>query len=85
MAQLIVEARRTFPLDAPEASVCADECRGCSLKLLEFLQSELENWEARLHDGEKPTLGDLHKLGNTCRKLYAVLEKNGLVAADSKR
>ena len=81
MQALINEVRQTIPFDTPEAVMCSDDssCQGCSLKLLEFLSMELDNWQQKLEDGEVPNFGDLQKLGKSSRAVYKVLEKNGLV------
>ena len=81
MQKLITEVRQAIPFDTPEAVMCADDssCQGCSLKLLEFLSMELDNWQQRLDDGEVPNFGDLNKLGKSSRAVYKVLQKNGLV------
>ncbi len=81
MQRLIDEVRAAIPFDAPESLVCSGDCQGCSRKLLEFLDGELTYWEARLRAGERPRLGDLSGLARTSRKVYAVLERNGLVGA----
>jgi len=83
MRQLMAQVRAAIPFDAPAAQVCTGTCAGCSMKLLEFLGTELQAWEYRLDAGEKPTLGDLSRLARTSRKVYAVLERNGLVACES--
>ena len=81
MQNLINQVRQTIPFDTPEAVMCADDssCQGCSLKLLEFLSMELDNWQQKLDDGEVPNFGDLQKLGKSSRAVYRVLEKNGLI------
>ena len=79
MQNLINEVRATMPFDAGEAQLCADSCNGCSLKLLEFLDMELQDWEQKLQDGVVPSFGDIHKMGKTCKKIYMVLKKNGLI------
>ncbi len=79
MANLIEEVRAAMPFAAPDAVLCSDSCAGCSKKLLEFLDMQLQDWECRLNDGEQPTFGDLHRLGRTSKKIYAALKKNGLV------
>lgn len=79
MRLLIAEVRNAIPFDMSEAQVCAGECDGCSLKLLEFLGSELEGWEARLDAGERPGLKELSRLAKTSRKVHGVLARNGLV------
>ncbi|BAO45213.1 hypothetical protein [Thiolapillus brandeum] len=78
MRELIAQARSAIPFDTPEAQLCADECRSCSVKLLEFLAAELDDWEARLDAGETPGLAELSRLARTARKVHRALEKNGL-------
>ena len=77
--QLIDEVRLTFPFDLPRAQVCGDECRGCSIKLLGFLESELDSWESRLATGEKPGLAELSQLLRVTRKVGRVLQNAGLM------
>lgn len=79
MSDLISQVRSAIPFDSTEAELCADSCDGCSVKLLEFLAAELDNWEYRLEQGETPNLGDVDKLARSSRKIYRVLQKNGLV------
>lgn len=79
MLQLIAQIRSAFPFDRAEAQICAGPCRGCSLKLLGFLESELEGWEARIEAGEHPGLAELSQLIRTSRKIARVLEKAGLM------
>lgn len=79
MYQLIDDVRMHFPFDLPRAQVCGDDCRGCSIKLLAFLETELDGWESRLAAGERPGLADLSKLIRTTRKVGRVLENAGLM------
>ncbi|WP_207062147.1 hypothetical protein [Motiliproteus sp. SC1-56] len=79
MALLLEEVRNTFPFDIPPARLCDGPCSGCPKKLLEYLDTQLEEWEDRLKHGEAPRLGDLDRLGRTARKVHRVLEKNGLL------
>ena len=79
MQQLIDEVRTTFPFDLPRAQVCSDDCRGCSVKLLMFLESELDDWDRRMADGEKPGLAELSRLARTARKVGRVLANAGLM------
>jgi len=76
MLELIDQVRNTLPFDSADTSLCSDECSGCSKKLLEFIGMELDDWEARLAGGHVPTFGELHKLGQTCKKVYRVLQRN---------
>jgi len=84
MQQLISQIREALPFDVPESYLCTDDCKGCSLKLLEFLDAELINWEQRLESGEKPTLGDVQYVAKLSRKIYKVLDRNGVIAGEEK-
>lgn len=79
MHALIAQVRETLPFGAPATQVCSGECQVCSLKLLDYLDGELCAWEQRLETGEQPTLGDLSRLAKTGGKVYAALQKSGLV------
>ena len=79
MQQLIQQVREKLPFDTPQGYACADECKGCSLKLLEFLDLELMDWEDRLQQGEVPGLGDVQHMEKISRKIYKVLDKNGVL------
>ena len=79
MIELIEKTRSAIPFDAPIASMCNGPCTGCSKKLLDFLDMELEDWEIRLQHGEEPKLGDIQKLAKRCKKIYRVLKRNGLI------
>lgn len=81
MQRLIARIRAEFPFDHPEAQLCAGPCTVCSLKLLEHLRCELDNWDARLADGERPGLAELSTLIRTSRKIAAALHKAGLMAS----
>lgn len=81
MRQLIDQVRKALPFDLPSARVCNGPCDGCSMKLLDYLEGELDEWETRLDQGEKPGLAELSKLAKTSRRVHRVLEKNGLVQA----
>ncbi|WKT61368.1 hypothetical protein Q2E61_04045 [Microbulbifer thermotolerans] len=79
MRGLITEVRNTMPFNLPAAALCAGPCRGCPKKLLEYLDQELEDWEQRLDNGEKPSLGDVSKFAKTCRRIHQALAANQLV------
>lgn len=79
MRNLIGQIRAAIPFDLPEAKMCSDSCDGCSIKLLEFLESELQDWERELDVGKQPNFGDLARLANTGKKIFKILERNGLV------
>ena len=79
MSNLIAQARAAIPLDHDLGDLCGDDCKGCSVKLIEFIAVELDNWEHKINEGVIPNLGELDKLARTCRKIHAILQKNGLV------
>ena len=79
MRGIIGQARAVLPLGLTPEQVCADECRGCSIKLLEYLAMELDNWEYRLDAGTTPNFRDLDRLARSCSKIHRALQKNGLV------
>ena len=68
-----------MPFDLPEANLCSGKCNGCSQKLLDYLDMELEDWEYRLTAGETPDFGDINRIARTGKKIYRVMKKNGLV------
>ena len=68
-----------MPFDAPESQLCTGPCEGCSMKLLNYLETELLDWELRLGNGEKPTLGDVSRLAKRGKRIHRVLQKNGVV------
>lgn len=79
MQQLIGQIRTSFPFDRPEAQICNGPCDGCSMKLLNYLESELDSWENRIAAGERPGLAELSRLIRTSRKIGRVLEKAELM------
>ncbi len=82
MAELIGQVRAAVPFDTPIAKLCDGPCTGCSKKLLDFLDQELEEWEIKLQRGETPSLGDIHRLGKRCQKIYRVFQRNGLIESE---
>jgi hypothetical protein len=81
MAELIARVRREIPLERVGAQACSGDCQGCSRKLIEYLESELQSWELRLAQGETPGLADLSRLIKISTKIQRVLVRNGLVAS----
>jgi hypothetical protein len=79
MAQLIGQIRLRFPFGRADTQLCAGPCQGCSLKLLGYLETELDAWEARLGAGERPGLAEFSQLLRTARKIGRVLDKSGLM------
>lgn len=84
MRKLIDDVRMHYPFDLQRAQVCSDDCRGCSIKLLAFLETELDAWESRLAAGEHPGLAELSKLIRTTRRVGRVLESAGLMAMPAR-
>ena len=80
MQQLIQQVRETLPFGLPQGHVCADECKGCSLKLLDYLDLELIDWENRLQQGDVPGLGDIQRVAKISRRIYKVLDRNGVLS-----
>lgn len=80
MRQLIQQVRTAMPFDLPEANLCSGQCHGCSQKLLDYLDSELQYWEYRLNQGEAPDFGDISRMARTSKKIYRVMQRNGLLA-----
>lgn len=81
MRQLIGEIRAVVPFEQPDAALCRADCRGCSVKLMAYLEDEVLNWETRLDDGDKPGLRDLSQLAKSARKVHAVLVRNGVISS----
>jgi hypothetical protein len=79
MRLLITQVRAAIPFSLSDEQICAESCEGCSIKLLLYLESELDAWERRLHDGVTPTLGDIDRLAKQSRKIHQVLQRNGLI------
>ena len=81
MRNMLEKIRHTIPFDAPESSTCSDSesCQGCSVKLLEYLQLEVDNWQQKLDEGYRPNFADLSALEKSARKIYRSLERNDLV------
>lgn len=79
MNDLIAKVRESIPFDTPMSELCNGPCTGCSKKLLDFLDTQIEEWESEMAAGNEPNLGDIHSLAKTSRKIYAVLKKNGLI------
>jgi len=79
MQQLIKQVRVAMPFDLPEANLCSGKCNGCSQKLLDYLDAELEDWELRLKSGEHPDFGEIQRIAKTSKKIYMIMQRNGLV------
>lgn len=79
LKKMIKEIREIMPFEDLDANVCTGQCNHCSVKLLEFLDTQLDEWEFRLKQGEIPNFGDISQLAKTSKKIYQVLEKHNLV------
>lgn len=79
MRDLIDQARERFPFDTPEAQICRGPCQACAVKLLAFLDDELDGWERRIASGERPGLAELSRLLHTLRKVGRALAADGLM------
>lgn len=80
MAELVAQIRAKIPFDElDDARVCSGGCIGCAKKLLEYLEQEIIHWEYSLARGESPSLGEIHKLARSAKKIYKVLQLNKLV------
>ena len=79
MRNLIAEVRAALPFDLPGTQLCSGSCDGCAVKLLDYLDGELADWERRLRAGERPHFGDLERLARTSRRIHKVLSRNGLL------
>ena len=82
MNNLIVQVRDAIDFNIPASRLCNGPCTGCSKKLMEFLDSELGDWEYKLGLDESPNFGDIRTLAKTSKKVYKVLKINGIVEDD---
>ncbi|MBS2037010.1 hypothetical protein JST97_18625 [bacterium] len=79
VANLIREARQELPFQLSLDGHCEGRCEECAFKLLEFLEMDLSYWESRLKRGDTPSLGDVHALASDCRRVYEILQVQGLI------
>lgn len=80
MRDFLRQARAGLPLGLAADDICNDDCRGCSMKLIEYLASEIDNWEYRLDQGDVPSFRDLDRFARSATRIRRVLARNGLVA-----
>ncbi len=75
MRRMIEHIERHFALPPSAEQQCGDgdDCRVCGLKLLEYLDTEIESWRERLEQGERPDFGDLARLEKTARRIDRAL------------
>lgn len=78
MRHLIQQIRSELPFDLPQSRICNGPCQGCSVKLLDYMENELLNWEMRLAGGEQPGFAELSGLAKSARRIKKALERNGL-------
>jgi len=79
MKNLIAGVRNDFPFNVSEANICGISCVGCPKKLLEIVDTELCDWEAKLDDNVVPKLGEISRLAKLCKNVRRGLKRNGLV------
>lgn len=78
MHKLTETVRQTLPFNLPKEVLCSGCSRhGCAFKLLEYMDMELQDWEQRLENGEKPNFNDIQKLTKISQKVYKNLQKTG--------
>jgi hypothetical protein len=83
MRQLIEQVRTALPFDLSDEERCGDTCQGCSSKLLIYLESELDQWEAKLAQGVTPDFADLSRLASQSKKIAAIVKRNGLMVRNT--
>ena len=79
MYDLISQIKDMLSFEAIKSNVCSQSCSGCSLKLVEFLTTEIEQWEYQLAQGGVPNFNDINKLAKSAKKIKAILKKNNLI------
>jgi len=79
MTLLLQQINDSFPFAMPEAEICAGKCTGCPKKVLEYLSSEVDYYQAQLDDQQTPLLGDISRLALVAKKSYRSLARNKLV------
>ncbi len=79
LLNIISEVRAEFPFYVPDANICGISCIGCPKKLLELVDSEFCEWEAKINNGVIPNFGEIYKLGKLCKNVRRGLKRNGLV------
>lgn len=79
MTVLLQQINDTFPFNKPEAEICAGKCTGCPKKVLEYVSSEVDYYQAQLDDKQTPLLGDISRLALIAKKSHRSLARNKLV------
>ena len=79
MQNLIKQIKSAILFDLGKKDTWPDSYRGCSVKLIDFLEIEIEDWEFKLANNETPNFKDLDKLAKTAKKIHRVLISNNLI------
>ena len=79
MRGLIAQIKTTLPLDGVVSGFCSDTCSGCSLKLVDFLALEIDEWEYKISQLIVPNFKDIDRLAKMATKIRAVLIQNKLL------
>ena len=79
MRLLLEQIQVSFPFDKPEAEICSGKCIGCPKKMLEYLSTEVDYWQAKLDNNQTPLLGDISRLALMGKKAHRNLARNNLV------
>ncbi len=83
MREIIQQIRIEFPFHLGEAELCTDTCTvGCPLKLLEYMEQEVIEWEQRLDNGDIPDFRDIQNMTKVGKKIHHVLEQNKLIESE---
>ena len=85
MENLIKEARKKIPFNLSFSGNCEGRCEECPYKLLEYLDMDLCNWEFRLKKGDVPGIGNVYALASDCKRIYAILLKQGFVKENNMK
>jgi hypothetical protein len=78
MLLMLHEIRTKIPFDLPETTICGGDCRGCSKKMLELLDTEVGYWESVI-EWQQPSLADLNNLQQLALRTFKILQRNKLV------
>lgn len=78
MLLMLHEIRTKIPFDLPETTICGGDCRGCSKKMLELLDTEVGYWESVI-EWQQPSLADLKNLQQLALRTFKILQRNKLV------
>jgi hypothetical protein len=79
MLHIIKLVRDDFPFYDPESQICGDTCVGCPKKLLELVDSEIEEWEHKIASGETPNFAEIDSFAKLCRNIRRSLKRSGVI------